>query len=520
MKSNLAPIAAFMLVVLTDVSLPSRAAGQESSRDRLAPIATTNIPEHPAVTVDKLRVLGVNETEAGKNSSRSAIDYHGLFPVGYGVGGGFNQGYALAHAGMLQGTSMLAGMNPCYVNASACGQYGHLTSASALQYFEAESNAVNYSLSLLNSLMPGGNHNQFFGQYAPPGGGRSSGMGGQVYADAVFNQTYSPHIQALLGYDPNASYNFTTQFLNYTGSLFIPTADWNSSFSLFPSFGWGAGKGSAQDDLPGRYAALGQQQLADHFTNPSLSDLRKEERFVMTDVLMTDPYYVYYRYFLNDAVTQLYTTRPSYAAYVSLRNEIASWTEPHQHQAVLEERYFKRYLLTYYEALVQYEVAAHLYRSSLPRDQSREGRTGTSRRRVDILIEQAVRPRLVYVFEAKRLRRTTHPLSKYLGTDGLGCFLRGSYASNSPEGAMVGYVQTPTVGDWASELQEAFNGPERSKLDVISGLDPQQLLPGLPYAWVSVHSRSTGSNITIIHILLDCCIPSGRTDESSWGRRP
>jgi hypothetical protein len=138
-----------------------------------------------------------------------------------------------------------------------------------------------------------------------------------------------------------------------------------------------------------------------------------------------------------------------------------------------------------------------------------EGRTGKSRRRADIIVERTgSRPRLRYILEAKRLRRGSHPLSKYLGPDGLGRFVRGSYAPHALEAAMVAYVQSPSVTDWEAELSAVFAGPERAKLSVTTGLASERVVAGLPHSWVSTHTRQSGPQITIFHILLDCCLPS------------
>jgi hypothetical protein len=138
-----------------------------------------------------------------------------------------------------------------------------------------------------------------------------------------------------------------------------------------------------------------------------------------------------------------------------------------------------------------------------------EGRTGKSRRRADIVVERSgTRPRLRYILEAKRLRRGSHQLSKYLGSDGLGRFVRGSYAPHALEAAMVAYVQTPSVADWEAELAAAFAGAQRATLSVSAGLAAEVVVTGLPHSWVSTHARAKGPQITIFHILLDCCVPS------------
>ena len=72
-----------------------------------------------------------------------------------------------------------------------------------------------------------------------------------------------------------------------------------------------------------------------------------------------------------------------------------------------------------------------------------QGKLGKSRPRVDIEFERVVRgkrPRLR--FEAKRLNSATgHTVAKYLGEEGLGCFLSGKYPMMHAEAGMLGYVQ-------------------------------------------------------------------------------
>jgi hypothetical protein len=69
-------------------------------------------------------------------------------------------------------------------------------------------------------------------------------------------------------------------------------------------------------------------------------------------------------------------------------------------------------------------------------------RRGKRRRRVDIKLDSSeVSPYTRFCFEAKRLGKST-PISRYLGADGLGCFLSGSYAGAERRGGMLGYVQS------------------------------------------------------------------------------
>lgn len=137
------------------------------------------------------------------------------------------------------------------------------------------------------------------------------------------------------------------------------------------------------------------------------------------------------------------------------------------------------------------------------------GRTGIRRRRADILVERSgTQPRLRYVLESKRLRRGSHPLSQYLGTEGLQRFVSGNYAPHALEAAMIGYVQTPTVEDWADELKLAFSGSERARMGTKEGLNSVDVVPALRDSWVSKHTREIGEDIVLIHVLLDCYVPA------------
>ena len=134
-----------------------------------------------------------------------------------------------------------------------------------------------------------------------------------------------------------------------------------------------------------------------------------------------------------------------------------------------------------------------------------EGRTGKSRRRLDLVIEwSGCKPRPKYVFEAKRLRKQGYPISKYTGEDGLQPFVAGtSYAAQYPEAAMIGYIQSDNYEYWIRELTRKFT-ESNNGLSIIKELTQVEVIASLPNELVSQHDRSTGSPITVYHILLDC----------------
>lgn len=143
-----------------------------------------------------------------------------------------------------------------------------------------------------------------------------------------------------------------------------------------------------------------------------------------------------------------------------------------------------------------------------------EGRTGKRRRKLDIVVESNLprESRPEYVFEAKRLRKNGYPIGKYVGEDGLQCFIKGVYASQYPEAAMVGYVQSDATSYWESELKRSFDEDLHKDLCIIQLLQKVQVLSFIiPDVWVSEHERVTGSSIAIYHIFFDCSASSAQT---------
>jgi hypothetical protein len=134
-----------------------------------------------------------------------------------------------------------------------------------------------------------------------------------------------------------------------------------------------------------------------------------------------------------------------------------------------------------------------------------EGRTGKYRRRLDLVVEwSGCKPRPKYVFEAKRLCKNRDPISGYTGNDGLQRFVTGkSYATQYPEAAMIGYIQSDNYEYWIRELTRKFT-ESNNGLSIIKELTQVEVIASLPNELVSQHDRSTGSPITVYHILLDC----------------
>jgi len=141
-----------------------------------------------------------------------------------------------------------------------------------------------------------------------------------------------------------------------------------------------------------------------------------------------------------------------------------------------------------------------------------EGRKGKKRRRLDLVVVSGhSRPRPKYIFEAKRLRKNGYPIGKYVGEDGLQCFVKGVYASEYSEAAMIGYIQSDVASYWESELKRSFDEDLHNNLCIIRLLQKVQVLSSISDAWFSEHKRTEGSSIAIYHIFFNCSASSAQT---------
>lgn len=133
-----------------------------------------------------------------------------------------------------------------------------------------------------------------------------------------------------------------------------------------------------------------------------------------------------------------------------------------------------------------------------------EGRVGKQRRILDIVFESNhTKPRPTYVFEAKRLKQNAYPIGRYVGEEGLLCFVRGIYAAHYSEAAMLGYMQSGTVDYWTQELKRRFNCDKDKEMRVLQSLKKFEV-NGCPTILVSEHERVENSPITLCHLLVDC----------------
>lgn len=131
-------------------------------------------------------------------------------------------------------------------------------------------------------------------------------------------------------------------------------------------------------------------------------------------------------------------------------------------------------------------------------------RPGKKRPRIDIEIlctRGSPRPR--FHFEAKRLGKG-NPVGKYLGKEGLGCFLTGQYARDSDQAGMLGYVQDDTCAAWADKIRRAL-AKDRAKHAVVAGTDWEQVTvsPQCRAPYRTQHDRAAlGRPVAVYHTLL------------------
>jgi hypothetical protein len=129
------------------------------------------------------------------------------------------------------------------------------------------------------------------------------------------------------------------------------------------------------------------------------------------------------------------------------------------------------------------------------------GRLGRSRPRVDIEFERIAagkRPRLR--FEAKRLRSATrHTVARYLGEEGLGCFLTGKYPATHGEAGMLGYAQSDDEVTWAERIASRLSRDEAKYGTVPPPFAPQVVHAALRHTYVSHHLLAEGAVPIVIH---------------------
>ncbi|MGD0092814.1 MAG: hypothetical protein ABSE73_23125 [Planctomycetota bacterium] len=141
------------------------------------------------------------------------------------------------------------------------------------------------------------------------------------------------------------------------------------------------------------------------------------------------------------------------------------------------------------------------------RKDNSSGAIGKERPILDLVFTRVLRghrPR--FTFEAKRLYGNSGA-GKYLGMEGLGAYLDGTYRQDDDEAGMLGYVQSDTPANWAAKIEHEMTASAES-LAVCPGGAWQAvfLAPGLQFSYRSRHEGpAVGAPITMYHVLLAFC---------------
>lgn len=205
----------------------------------------------------------------------------------------------------------------------------------------------------------------------------------------------------------------------------------------------------------------------------------------------TPDWTIYETYFRRDALQLLAW------GHEDARSKILGNSEETEITGLISEAIDKR--------LMSFSTPARFDRYTLREDNPvpGEGRTGKRRRRIDIIIERAQHgPRPRYIFEGKRLKRKSHGIKTYCGEEGLLRFVKGRYAAEYPEAAMVGYLQSDTPAYWAEKLTEVF--AKDRELRISKALRKDVVLKSLSDTWVSEHIREQLTPISLYHVMLVC----------------
>jgi hypothetical protein len=132
------------------------------------------------------------------------------------------------------------------------------------------------------------------------------------------------------------------------------------------------------------------------------------------------------------------------------------------------------------------------------------------RPKIDIEIEFAKANHPTYHFEAKRLRADrTDSVSEYLGSSGLGSFLKELYARTSDEAGMLGYVQSGNPLDWAQKLAAKLSNVQMNRYCLINGGNWGAccVIDSLVNTFRTQHSRPSLGPLVLFHRLLDVRLP-------------
>lgn len=130
-----------------------------------------------------------------------------------------------------------------------------------------------------------------------------------------------------------------------------------------------------------------------------------------------------------------------------------------------------------------------------------ENRRGKARRRVDVEVEHVGRgPRPRFRWEAKRLGHG-YGVGRYVGEEGMGCFVSRRYGAQLCNAGMLGYVQSDDVDAWLKKIGQGLMKKKKALRLILQEGHPWQSSGLLPTGYQSVHDVDDG--LMIYHVLLD-----------------
>jgi hypothetical protein len=102
----------------------------------------------------------------------------------------------------------------------------------------------------------------------------------------------------------------------------------------------------------------------------------------------------------------------------------------------------------------------------------------------------------------------TAGVAEYLGSDGLGQFITGSYAAGDPQAGMLAYVQTDDYETWSSRISSKMD-VKKHRITKLGSWARCSIASELKHCFQTSHQRSKSPNdgqpiIVIFHTMFAC----------------
>jgi hypothetical protein len=123
---------------------------------------------------------------------------------------------------------------------------------------------------------------------------------------------------------------------------------------------------------------------------------------------------------------------------------------------------------------------------------------------LDIVVEDSqFIPRQELIFEGKRLKKKDFTIGKYCKT-GIVRFVNATYGAASSEAVLIGFWQDGKPTYWLNQLKKSFTNDSKGTMRVKKSLRSVRIISDFPDEWISRHGRTSGNDIILFHIFLDC----------------